>query len=142
MVGHDTYFNQYKVLSGEIHLQHMFCNMYRHLGQYILLMCTQNNSSIGIKSLKKTLAFLVDVWRRWLDYFCRATKWAVRNVKHIQDHFCKASGQLVNSTSLNSTFKGMNNPDKKEISDVLQISWSNTKCSYLGCSNINNKEAK
>lgn len=54
--------------------------------------------------------------------FCRTTKTAAYNVRHILDHYYKVSSKLVNLRKSKIQFsKGMSDADIKEIEQILQI---------------------
>lgn len=59
------------------------------------------------------------------------------------DHYCKVSVQLVNHHKSTIWFsKGINNVEKKEISNIIRITAINTISTCLGCPNIDKKLTK
>lgn len=75
--------------------------------------------------------------------FYGETKQVERDVKYIMDHYYKVSSQLVNYHKSTTRFsKGINNVERKESLDILQITAINTIGTYLECPNIDKKLPK
>lgn len=116
---------------------YIFIIFVEYLGRYIHFLTSQQRSSVGTRLDKDThnisyLMFVDDC-----IIFCRTTTSAARNITQLLDHYCTASGQLVNYDKSRIQFsKSMLNTDKKEISHNLQILITNTIGTYLGCVNI------
>lgn len=73
--------------------------------------------------------------------FCKATKFAARNVKDISENFCNISGQLVNKSTVQFS-KGIERKLKMDIVDILQVDISKSIGTYLGYRNINHKRTR
>lgn len=59
-------------------------------------MMTQKNSGISIKLTKESFNIPYLMFTDDYIILCRATKRSIRKFKHIMDHNCQVSGQLVN----------------------------------------------
>lgn len=67
----------------------------------------------------------------------------IEEMPNTLDHYCKVSGQLVNYNKCKIQFStGINNVEKREITEILQINSSNTIKTYVGCSNIDKRITK
>lgn len=91
-----------------------------YLGPYIYFISNSKRSGIGIWIAKDgpNIPYLLYI-NPYLSV-CRVTKQTVRNIKHILDHYCKVSTQLVNYHKSKVQFsKGISRAMIKEIIDVL-----------------------
>lgn len=75
--------------------------------------------------------------------FCWATKQAIKNIRYILDYYCRVSRQLVNCHKPEvHIFKRINKTIRNEISDILQITLTNSIRTYLSYCNVDRKRTK
>lgn len=75
-------------------------------------------------------------------YFCKTTKKAAMNVKHILDYYCRVSSQLVSVHKFRIQFQKMYSMQLKEKWSKFCNNSSKTIGTYLDCSKIYNKRIK
>lgn len=75
--------------------------------------------------------------------YCKISKRVTKNIKHILNRYCRVSGHLVNYHKFKvQVSKCINYVERNRISDILQITSTNTLGAYLGCQNIDKKRRR
>lgn len=98
------------------------------------------NTGLVLNQLKTVLTSLIGCLHVTSLFFVRKLR-QQRNIRHILDYYCKAIGELVNLYKSKIQFsKELNNRHKKEIEQILQMSFSCSIKTYLGCSKQREKK--
>lgn len=111
-----------------------------YLGRYFHYRTTIPKTGIGIKTVKNGYAIPYLMCADDRIIFYKASKVAARNIKENLHNYCMVSGQLVNFyKSLILFSKGVPKNVKLDIANILQILFSSSIGTYLGCRNIDRK---